>query len=130
MPSKKITDYRTQWSGITPESLIGAPPVAEVQKQVAALLEGRVVVGHGLENDFKCLGYFHERKHVRDTAHDLPRLLTRRGRPRKLRKIAWEFLGLTIQVRQRVTALGGDATHLGWRAKPARGWSHATMIVA
>ena len=34
---------------------------------------------------------------MRDTAHDLPKLLNRRGRPRKLRKITWEFLGLTIQ---------------------------------
>ncbi|KAL1523420.1 hypothetical protein AB1Y20_018360 [Prymnesium parvum] len=96
-PAKNVTDYRTRWSGITPQLLQGAPDVAKVQKEVAALLEGHIVVGHGLENDFKCLGYFHPRALVRDTAHDLPRLLTHRGRPKKLRKIAWEFLGLTIQ---------------------------------
>ena len=27
----------------------------------------------------------------------MPRLLSRAGRPRKLRRITWEFLGLTIQ---------------------------------
>mmetsp|Transcript_48997 Transcript_48997/g.97765 ORF Transcript_48997/g.97765 Transcript_48997/m.97765 type:complete len:96 (+) Transcript_48997:271-558(+) len=33
----------------------------------------------------------------RDTAHDVKRLLSRAGRPRKLRRITWEFLGMVIQ---------------------------------
>jgi len=40
---------------------------------------------------------------VRDTAHDLPRLLRSNGKPRKLRHITYEWLGLTIQ--------GGDGGH-------------------
>lgn len=34
---------------------------------------------------------------LRDTAHDVRRLLSKGGRPRKLRHITWEFLGLVIQ---------------------------------
>uniref|UniRef100_A0A7S3ADY6 RNA exonuclease 4 n=1 Tax=Haptolina ericina TaxID=156174 RepID=A0A7S3ADY6_9EUKA len=95
--TRPVTDYRTKYSGITPELLEGAPPISQVQQEVASLLHGKLVVGHGLENDFKALGYFHPRILTRDTAHDLPRLLSRAGRPRKLRRITWEFLGLTIQ---------------------------------
>ena len=34
---------------------------------------------------------------LRDTAHDVARLLSKGGRQRKLRHITWEFLGLVIQ---------------------------------
>ena len=57
----------------------------------------RALVGHGLDNDFKVLGINHPRHLVRDTAHDFQRYLTPRGRPRKLRHITYEFLGLRIQ---------------------------------
>ena len=65
--------------------------------QVKALVDGRVVVGHSLENDFRVLGFSPPREMMRDTAHDVRRLLSRSGRPRKLRHITWQFLGLTIQ---------------------------------
>ena len=54
-------------------------------------------VGHSLENDFRVLGFFPPRHMRRDTAHDVPRLQSPAGRPRKLRHITWEFLGLAIQ---------------------------------
>lgn len=96
-PARKVTDYRTPFSGITAELLEGAPPAAEVQREVAALLADRLIVGHSLENDFNALGFWPPQRLTRDTARDVPRLLSRKGRPRKLRRIAWEFLGLTIQ---------------------------------
>ena len=96
-PPRRVTDYRTWCSGITAAMLDTAPPSCDVQREVALLLRGKTVVGHGLENDFKALGYHHPRRLVRDSAHDVQRLLSRRGKPRKLRRIAWEFLGLTIQ---------------------------------
>ena len=65
--------------------------------QVRELIAGHVIVGHSLENDFGALGFFPPRHMCRDTAHDVRRLLSRGGRPRKLRRIAWEHLGLIIQ---------------------------------
>ena len=96
-PTRTITDYRTRYSGIERHHLEGAPSVAAVQQQVRSLVEGRIVVGHSLENDFRVLGFSPPRVRMRDTAHDVRRLLTRSGRPRKLRRIAWEFLGIVIQ---------------------------------
>ena len=69
VPKGKITDYRTQWSGITKETYCrGAnassplPIVSfqQCQNEVARLfssLDGKrvVVVGHALENDFDAL---------------------------------------------------------------------------
>ena len=34
---------------------------------------------------------------LRDSAHDVKKLCSPRGKPRKLRHITWEFLGLIIQ---------------------------------
>jgi len=44
-PPEKITDFRTKWSGVTPKMLKGARTFKKCQQEVAALLEGRVVVG-------------------------------------------------------------------------------------
>ena len=96
-PSRPVTDYRTKYSGVERHHLENAPPVAVVQQQVRRLIDGHVIVGHSLENDFRVLGFSPTRAMMRDTAHDVMRLLSRSGRPRKLRRIAWEFLGLVIQ---------------------------------
>ena len=96
-PTKAVTDYRTWVSGIKAEHVQNAPSFASVQQEVKAMLKGRVIVGHSLENDFGALGFFPPRYMCRDTAHDIRRLLTRGGRPRKLRHITWEFLGMVIQ---------------------------------
>jgi RNA exonuclease 4 len=98
-----VTSYRTEFSGIEPHMLEGAPSVETVQREVREVVQGRIVVGHGLENDFGVLGLNHPRHLVRDTAHDLPRLLRSNGKPRKLRHITYEWLGLTIQ--------GGEGGH-------------------
>ena len=39
-----------------------------VQREVAALLKGRVLVGHAVYNDLKVLMLSHPKKHTRDTA--------------------------------------------------------------
>lgn len=77
-----VSDYRTRWSGITPAHLdparahstdpavraLAARPFAQAQREVAALLEGRVLVGHALSNDLAVLGLSHPRAALRDTA--------------------------------------------------------------
>ena len=47
-----FADYRTWVSGVTAAHLVGAPPFTTVQREVAAILRGRVAVGHSVQNDF------------------------------------------------------------------------------
>lgn len=100
-PQEPVTDYRTHVSGIRPEHLV--PGVAQdfhtVQREVAALLQGRILVGHGLDNDLKCLMLGHPRKAIRDTAKYRPfcYLKVNKWRPRRLKQLAATRLGLTIQ---------------------------------
>lgn len=99
-PAERITDFHTALSGIRPADLKAAPAFAKVQKKVGKLLKGRTVVGHALNNDFAVLQLRHPKHAVRDTARYPP--LKRRGedgklRPRALRELAAEQLGLEIQ---------------------------------
>ena len=94
--TKKVTDYRTRVSGILPRHMEDAPAFATVRAEVKRLLEGRVVVGHALENDFDALQLKHPPELVRDTAHWRPFL--RMGRfSKRLRHLARDHCGLKIQ---------------------------------
>ena len=93
-----ITDYRTHVSGITPRHLANAPSLDHVRAEVAALLNGRICVGHDLAHDLEALKLELDPAMVRDTARGLPRrLCTRSGRPKRLRDLAAHHLRLTIQ---------------------------------
>ena len=50
-PRERVTDWRTWVSGVREADLVGAPDFATVQKQVSALIEGRILVGHAIDND-------------------------------------------------------------------------------
>ena len=117
-------------AGVRACNLRSAAPFAEVQRQVADLLQGRIIVGHAIENDLEVLQLSHGRLAVRDTAKYAPLMkaqvgwlaaATARGKPaarrrivatgraaamqartgklkpRALRHLAAEHLGLTIQ---------------------------------
>lgn len=98
-PLEKVTDYRTKVSGVRPHHLESAPDFASVQKQVVDAVRGRVLVGHALQNDLEALMVGHPRKDIRDTAR-YPPLMQGVGklRPRALRHLALEHLGLSIQI--------------------------------
>ena len=75
---------------------------------MAALLAGRLLVGHALKNDLKALLLSHPRRMIRDTAAYTPLMraaphvggptaAARRGRAAKLKDLAAAHLGLTIQ---------------------------------
>ncbi len=99
-PTEKITDYRTQWSGIRAKDLVGAPPKGHVVDRVKTILRGRVLVGHALQNDLDALGLSHPESHIRDSAHYpafMRRLISGKLKPRALRLIVAEELNLTIQ---------------------------------
>mmetsp|Transcript_10506 Transcript_10506/g.15779 ORF Transcript_10506/g.15779 Transcript_10506/m.15779 type:complete len:307 (-) Transcript_10506:99-1019(-) len=99
-PQQTVIDYRTKHSGLLPHHLSQDNPHLEsfqtVQKDVSKIIKNRIVVGHGLRNDFKVLDLAHPASKRRDTATYKP-LLDARSRPRKLRWLAEHVLGVSIQ---------------------------------
>ncbi|KAI5077646.1 hypothetical protein GOP47_0007470 [Adiantum capillus-veneris] len=95
-PLEKVTDYRTKVSGIRASNLKKGESFSVVQKEVAELILGRVLVGHSLRNDLKILYLSHPKKDMRDTAA-YPPLRSLNGRPQALRHIASDLLGVQIQ---------------------------------
>lgn len=106
-----VTDYRTHVSGITPEHLQPRPghvlmTFADVREQVQSILRGKILIGHGLENDLNALGLYHPWTDIRDTAtysfymRDFRDPVTQcvSLAPKKLRDLAWERLGRQIQM--------------------------------
>ncbi|KAG8458180.1 hypothetical protein KFE25_011711 [Diacronema lutheri] len=116
-PREPVIDYRTRFSGVTREMLEGddARPFGAVRSEVMALLDGRICVGHSVHNDFIVLGINHPAHLTRDTAHDLRRLKNG-SRPRKLKHLAAEYLGLKIQTGQHDAAEDARATLYLYRA--------------
>lgn len=52
-PTEKVTDFRTAVSGIRPENMIKAIPFDRAQTEVSKLIDGRIVIGHAVHNDFR-----------------------------------------------------------------------------
>lgn len=101
---ERVTDYRTAVSGIKPEHLTdpayGAVDFDSAQREIAALLKGRILVGHGLTNDLKALMLGHSWREIRDTARYAPFCYRNREgktRPRRLKHLAATHLGCVIQ---------------------------------
>ncbi|XP_054476391.1 apoptosis-enhancing nuclease [Anoplopoma fimbria] len=103
-PCQPVTDFRTRWSGIRRHHLHNAVPFAEAREEILSILEGKVVVGHSIYNDFEVLDMLHPGHMVRDTCttRHLSRLA---GFPRErcssLKILAGRLLNRKIQVGQR-----------------------------
>ena len=97
-PVEEVTDYRTGVSGITPQLLSSANAACvdlqRCQREVSALLERRLLVGHGLKSDLSVLLLSHPRALQRDTSR-WPFLCP--DRPRSLKALALQHLGIEIQ---------------------------------
>lgn len=98
-PGTRIEDYRTHVSGIKPHHMKSgyARTFAEVQKDVANLLDGRILVGHALKNDLSALILSHPRRDMRDTSRYAKFRVESKGKPPALRNLAKSELGLEIQ---------------------------------
>lgn len=99
---ERVTDYRTHVTGFVSgdSTLENAVPYAICRKQVIRLIRHKILVGHGLDNDLAVLGVTHPWYNIRDTATYIPlQRMNRFGRPcpRRLRDLAYSYLGLTIQ---------------------------------
>lgn len=107
-----ITDYRTFVSGITATDLLesnGAVSFNDARARVLHLIQDKVLVGHGLKNDFAALGIWdHPWHNVRDTARYEPFMRIPKPEeynplcallvPKKLKTLARDKLGRNIQV--------------------------------
>jgi RNA exonuclease 4 len=91
----RVTDYRTHISGIRKKHLKGAMNFRKCRERVQELLRGKIVVGHGLENDFDALRYMHPEEMIRDTSQYKPlqRLDCGRWKARKLRDLVRQHIG-------------------------------------
>lgn len=102
----RVTDFRTFVSGVRASDIRStnekAMELHECRKKVAQILKDKILVGHSLKNDFAALMLTHPKHSIRDTARYKPfmRASGRNGgklRPRKLRDLVKEHLGLDIQ---------------------------------
>ncbi|XP_002691669.2 RNA exonuclease 4 isoform X1 [Bos taurus] len=96
-PTQPVTDYRTAVSGVRPADLAQGEEFEVVQREVAELLKGRILVGHALHNDLKALFLGHPKKKIRDTQKYKPfRTQVKSGRP-SLKLLAERILGIQVQ---------------------------------
>lgn len=93
----RVTDYRTPVSGIRPKHLKGpnAMNFRKCREHVLALMKDKIIVGHGLENDFDALRIQHPDDWKRDSSlyEPLQRYDSGRWRSRKLRELVQDYLG-------------------------------------
>ncbi|XP_011298283.1 RNA exonuclease 4 [Fopius arisanus] len=96
-PRETVQDYRTPVSGIRPHHLQNGEDFHVVQKEVADILQGKILVGHALKNDLAVLFLSHPKRHLRDTSrYNLFRSVSKGNTP-SLKKLAGELLGIDIQ---------------------------------
>ncbi|KAI5889847.1 ribonuclease H-like protein [Schizophyllum commune H4-8] len=107
---ERVTDYRTHVSGVRERDMIGARPFEEVQKQVAALLADKILVGHAVHNDLQALLLSHPRAQTRDTQFFAGKLRLVRSSRVALRALVQQELGMAIQAGEHSSVTDARAT--------------------
>ncbi|KAI1365683.1 ribonuclease H-like domain-containing protein [Xylaria arbuscula] len=95
-PRERVTDYRTEITGITASTLREsyARPFEEVQATVSDLLTRRILIGHDVRHDLAVLELSHPTPQTRDTARHSSFRKFGHGPKPALRVLAREILGL------------------------------------
>ncbi|RYO82397.1 hypothetical protein DL766_008314 [Monosporascus sp. MC13-8B] len=96
-PRELVTDWRTAITGLALRHMRNAREFADVQREVAALVAGRVIVGHDIRHDLAALELGHPSPQVRDTARFSGYRKYGHGPKPALRVLAREVLGVEIQ---------------------------------
>ncbi|KAM4526144.1 RNA exonuclease 4 [Fundulus diaphanus] len=108
--TEEVTDYRTAVSGIRPEDIKDGEDIRTVQREVADILQGRIVVGHAIHNDLKILLLDHPKKMIRDTQKYKPfRRIAKSGRP-SLKVLCKEVLNVKVQQGEHSSVQDAQAT--------------------
>ncbi|GAA6059345.1 hypothetical protein JCM10212_003243 [Sporobolomyces blumeae] len=116
-PREKVTDYRTWVSGVREEDLRHAPTFAEVQKEVANLLKGRILIGHALSNDTNVLLLSHPWHETRDTSKYSPLQGLAKTKKPGLKTLAKLVLGVDIQAGEHSSVIDARATMAIYRSQ-------------
>jgi RNA exonuclease 4 len=111
-PKALVQDYRTFVSGVTKQHLRPdyARPFAQVQKEIAALLHDKILVGHALKKDMEALQLTHPKRDIRDTSRYAPFRVESKGKPPALRNLARSELGIIIQTGEHSSVEDARAT--------------------
>lgn len=118
-PMEIIVDYRTHISGIRPKHMNKAKEFVIVQKDVAELITGRVLVGHALHHDLKVLLLGHPKKDIRDTSEY--KAFRWEGKRRSLKDLAAQELSVNIQQQEHCPIEDARAAMFIYK-KHKKGW--------
>ncbi|KLJ12033.1 hypothetical protein EMPG_12868 [Blastomyces silverae] len=114
-PKETVTDWRTHISGVSQKHMTDAREFEVVQKEVAGIIDGCILIGHAIRNDLDALILSHPKRDIRDTSKHPPyRKIAGGGSPR-LKILASELLGLEIQGAAHSSIEDAQATMLLFR---------------
>lgn len=128
-PKEFVTDWRTHVSGVSSKNMATARSFEDVQRQIAEVLDGRVLVGHAVKHDLDVLMLSHPKKDIRDTSRFQGFRKYSAGKTPSLKKLTKEILGIDIQGGQHSSIEDARATMLLFRRhKQAFDVEHATRF--
>ncbi|KAL7536160.1 hypothetical protein ACHAXR_008110, partial [Thalassiosira sp. AJA248-18] len=139
---ERVTDFRTHVSGVRPKNIGITNETAmdheECRTRIGQLLSqpnNKILVGHALKNDLSALMLTHPKSDIRDTARYKPLMRSsgRSGgklRPRKLRDLVYEHVGLRIQVEGEAHCSVDDARASMELFKVVRGGWEKELLLA
>ncbi|KAE9371220.1 RNA exonuclease 4 [Stipitochalara longipes BDJ] len=114
-PKEFVTDWRTHVSGVSPKNMATARTFEQVQEDVAAIMNERVIVGHAIKNDLEAMMLGHPKRDIRDTSRFSGFRKYSAGRTPSLKKLAKEILGVDIQGGEHSSIEDARATMLLFR---------------